>query len=140
MKRRERTQILIESSPRLAQELASEILGKYQLKVLEEPSHGLTMVKVRESAKKQVFYLGEVLVTEAKVMLEGALGLGIVQGNHSELAYHLAIIDAAYEAQVKETILWEERLIKAAEAIREMRCQQRAALMATKVQFETMSV
>ena len=39
------------------------------------------MVKVRESAQRTLFYLGEVLITECKVMINGFLGIGMVKGH-----------------------------------------------------------
>src|SRR5699024_1231073 len=61
-----------------------------------------TMLKMRESAQNSLFYLGEVLVTECKVMLENDIGVGVVIGTEMELAKYLAIIDEAFEAEVME--------------------------------------
>ncbi len=60
------------------------------------------MIKMRETAKRELFYLGEVLVTEAKVSINGTLGMGIVVGDNEELALNLAIIDCATNAILKK--------------------------------------
>ena len=82
--------------------LADSVREKYEIKVIEEPNQGLVMIKMRETAQKELFYLGEVLVTEAKVYVNGALGMGIVKGENEELAMNLAIIDGAYKANIEE--------------------------------------
>ena len=80
MNRRKRTEILIDGSPSFAKELASEIERNYDIHILSEPQHALTMIKMRETAKNSLFYLGEVLVTETKVQINNQVGIGIVVG------------------------------------------------------------
>ena len=140
MNRRRRTRILIEGSPLLAQQLASEIERNYAIYVVTEPNHALTMIKMRETAKKTLFYLGEVLVTETKVQIDQSFGIGIVVGNEEELSYQLAAIDAAYEADLAEAQNWTALLEKEEQHIREKRDQLEANLLKTKVNFETMDV
>lgn len=139
MKRRERTEILINSSPDTAAALAKEIKSKYTIVTVEEPNHGLVMVKMRESARQSLFYLGEVLVTECKVQIEGRMGLGILKGDEPEWAYDLAVIDAAYEACLQETDDWLNLLTAEADRIRDERKAFEAKVLRTKVNFETMS-
>lgn len=140
MNRRRRTRILIEGSPLVAQQLASEIERNYEIYVVTEPNHALTMIKMRETAKKTLFYLGEVLVTETKVQIDQSFGIGIVVGDEEELSYQLAVIDAAYEANLAETQQWTALLEKEEQHIRDKREQLEANLLKTKVNFETMDV
>jgi alpha-D-ribose 1-methylphosphonate 5-triphosphate synthase subunit PhnG len=98
------------------------------------------MIKMRESAKNSLFYIGEVLITEAKVEINQCIGIGIVVGMEDELSKHLAIIDAAYKANLPETELWNQQLIEAEKAIIKERAQEQAELFETKVNFETMDV
>ena len=67
MNRRRRTEILIKDNKDLATKLANEIKEKYEIKSIEEHNNGLVMIKMRETSKRELFYLGEVLVTESKV-------------------------------------------------------------------------
>ncbi|MDQ7092531.1 phosphonate C-P lyase system protein PhnG [Desulfosporosinus sp. PR] len=140
MIRKKRTRILIEGSSEVAQRLAAEILNRHEVKTIEESNNGLVMVKVRESAKRSLFYLGEVLITECKVMVAGTLGIGMVKGHEPGLAYNLAIIDAAYNARLAETEEWAKVLqLEEIRIAEERRALEKKVLM-TKVNFNTMNV
>lgn len=138
MKRKQRTEILINGSPRLPATLAGEIEARYDVTVIEAPSRGLVMVRVRETAQKSLFYLGEVLVTECRVQVEGNIGIGLLKGDEPERAYQLAVIDAAYAAGLRETGDWTELLQAESGRIEATRAVQHAAVLRTKVDFETM--
>lgn len=140
MKRRRRTEILINGSQKLPEELAHIINETYQVKVIQEPESGLVMLKVRETSQKSLFYPGEVLVTECKVQIEGTIGIGIVTGDQQDLAYNLAVIDAAFEADLPETNGWMEALENEEKVIEEQRAAANQSILKTKVNFETMDV
>ncbi|KON87866.1 phosphonate C-P lyase [Sporosarcina globispora] len=140
MKRKKRTEILIEGSHELAKSLANEIEQKYSVSSLQEPEHGLVMLKVRETSKKSLFYLGEVLVTECKAKVEGKIGIGIVKGDFPELAYHLAVVDAAFLGNLPETKSWAGILESEKQYLEEKRKAKNEAILKTKVSFETMDV
>ncbi|WP_156288932.1 phosphonate C-P lyase system protein PhnG [Oceanobacillus salinisoli] len=140
MKRRRRTEILIQGDSHVAKEFAASILEQYPCNEIISPRYGLTMLKIRESAKNSLFYLGEVLVTEAKVEINQQIGIGIVAGMKDELAKHLAIIDAAYKAKLPITNEWEIRLLEEEQSILKKKVKKQAALMETKVNFETMDI
>lgn len=140
MNRKQRTEMLINGSPQLAATLANEIESRYSVALIEEPNHGLVMVKVRETAQKSLFYLGEVLVTECKVRIEGAVGIGIVKGDEPKKAYELAVIDAAYSAGLKETEAWTAHLHSEGEQLAARRQAQHKSVLRTKVDFETMDI
>ena len=91
-----------------------------------------------EASKKTLFYIGEVLVTESKILIEGKLGIGIVSGNKMELAYCLGVIDAAYNADLKETKFWEGTLLCEEIKIKEEMKKREAKILMTKVNFESM--
>ncbi|WP_067727571.1 phosphonate C-P lyase system protein PhnG [Oceanobacillus damuensis] len=138
MKRRRRTEILVQGDPELAKHFAEMIIDRYECKEIIAPQYGLTMIKMRESAKNSLFYLGEVLITEAKVEINGCVGIGIVTGMQEQLAKYLAIIDAAYKANLPETSEWYPRLIEAEQQIRKAKAKEQGELFETKVNFETM--
>lgn len=140
MKRRDRTEILIKGNVDLSRKLCKEIESKYEIKKIEEPNYGLTMLKMRESAKKSLFYIGEVLVTEAKVYVNGVVGIGIVTGDKEELAYNLAVIDGAFNAMVPEVEVWKSLLIEEKKKIQESELIEDRKIMKTKVDFTTMDV
>lgn len=140
MIRKIRTEILIKASSEVSVKLAQEILAAYDVKTIEEPNTSLVMVKVRESAKRSLFYLGEVLITECKVMIKGSLGIGMVKGHETELAYNLAIIDAAYNANLPETNEWKHVLLLEKDHINQEWETVKNKVLKTKVNFDSMDV
>ena len=140
MNRQRRTKILIQGSPLLAKELADAILEHYKVIDIVLPRYGMTMVKMRETAKNSLFYIGEVLMTEAKVEVEGQAGIGMLMGMEDERARQLAIIDAAYKAELPQTIEWETRLLEMEQVLHRDKTKEQAALFKTKVTFETMDI
>lgn len=140
MIRRQRTEILIKGSAEVSAKLAQEIVSIYDVRTIEEPNNSLVMVKVRESAQRSLFYLGEVFITECKVMINGHLGIGMVKGHEETLAYNLAIIDAAYNAGLAETKAWQKVLLLEEAHINEKCEVLKNKVLKTKVNFATMDV
>lgn len=140
MKRKRRMQILIDGSKEVSNKLAHQIEENYSVEIILKPQHSLTMIKMRETAKKSLFYLGEVLVTECKVQISNQVGIGLVVGVEEDLAYKLAVIDAAFEANLPETRSWISRLEGEELRIEAQRKVKEAAIYKTKVNFETMDV
>jgi alpha-D-ribose 1-methylphosphonate 5-triphosphate synthase subunit PhnG len=138
MTRRERTEVLIEGDPALRSALAAEVSTHPLAGVLEAPSLALVMLPLRESAQQSLFFLGEVLVTQARVRVGDAIGLGIIAGDQPEAALALAWIDAAYRAELPEAQRWGASLAAAAERLRRDRRRDHAQLQQTCVRFETM--
>ena len=58
------------------------------------PKLCMTMVQAEDSVDFQPFYLGEVLITECQVTVNGELGYGYCMGDAPQRAYSIAIIDA----------------------------------------------
>jgi len=140
MDRKQRTAILIKGSRNLSLQLAAEVLNNYLVRVIEKPHHGLVMIKMREGAKNSLFYLGELLITECKVQIDAAIGIGIVKGDERELAFHLAVIDAAYNSRLPETVGWQEILLLEEASIARAKEQRASQILKTQVNFETMDV
>lgn len=140
MKRRRRTEILIKGSSEIVKNIFEEIQNNYEIKTIEEPDSALVMIKIRESSKNSLFYMGEVLVTEARVQIDDTFGIGIVRGDRCEFAYWLAAIDAAYNLNLKETENWDRILIEEEKRIRNKEYLEETKILKTKVDFETMKV
>lgn len=140
MKRKKRTKILINGSSEVSEKLAKQITDRHEVRMIEEPNNGLVMVKMEENAKKSLFYLGEVFVTECKVQIDGQLGIGILKGDRAERSYHLAVIDAAYQAGLEEVEGWTEILLAEEEKIAANRKAFDNKVLQTKVNFENMDV
>ncbi|MFE0503329.1 phosphonate C-P lyase system protein PhnG [Peribacillus butanolivorans] len=140
MRRKERTEILIQGTADIAKDFAKEIKMRYKVNVIQKPESALVLLKARETAKKSLFYLGELLVTECTVQIQDSIGIGIVKGHREELAHCLAIIDAAYQADLVETRLWSHVLENEKKNIQKNLQELNQSILRTKVNFETMDV
>lgn len=140
MNRRRRTEILIRGNHELAKKICNQIEETYLVKVIQEPNYGMVMTKCRESGKKSLFYLGEVLVTECKVSINGYMGLGLVQGDDEQLSYALAVIDAAYLSKVRGIEEWNTWLEEEEAVINKEAKLEEQKILATKVNFSTMNI
>ena len=139
MKRRERTKIFIEYAQDEVKDLARDIERDNEIEIIQEPKEGLAMIKVRETAKNTLFYLGEVLITETKVRIGDQVGIGVVKGNDYELSKSLAIADAAYELNLPILEKWNPIFNKCQEEGLELLNKNRNIVARTKVDFETMN-
>lgn len=141
MQRNRRTRILVEDQTDLALQLAQEADGLFPV-VVREPAHpGLMMTRVRESAQNTLFYLGEILVTRARVSINEQSGLGLLQGEEREKALALAVIDAAYPLLPDEKkASWDALLQTAEEQIQLQQTIRHKQAAGTKVSFDTMEV
>ncbi|MDO5028210.1 MAG: phosphonate C-P lyase system protein PhnG [Bacillota bacterium] len=138
MNKKERTKIFIDYASDQAKDLARLIEANEDIEIIQEPKEGLAMIKVRETAKNSLFYLGEVLITETKVRIKDQIGLGIVKGKDCELSKALAILDAAYELNLPILDQWTDIFLACQQQGLDQVKKQRAIVAATKVDFETM--
>lgn len=138
MTRKRRTRVLVLGDPGLRHALAAEVLATSPVEEIQKPRLGLLLTTVRESARRSLFHLGEVLVTEAKARLGDAPGLGLIQGRDTQAAWDLAVIDAAFAAQLPITQAWLPRLEVAERDLEARLDQEQRALAATRVEFETL--
>ena len=145
MRRYERTRALVEGDPLLASSIVREVeeeMGAHAVTVLDEPREELVMVKVRETAKGSLFFLGEALATSCRVRIGDAVGIGLVLGNNRCLAYELAVVDAAFsgEAGAERACRWDERLRAELDAVAAREAEEVARANKTRVDFSTMEV
>ena len=108
--------------------------------MLDAPREELVMVKVRESARNSLFYLGEALMCSCRVRIADAMGFGYVLGSKRNAAYNLALIDAAFSSgeEFERMPKWEERIEKEAKRQRDKQAKNRALIERTRVDFSTM--
>jgi alpha-D-ribose 1-methylphosphonate 5-triphosphate synthase subunit PhnG len=129
---------LVLGDPALRRALADEVGAHHVIDDIQPPRLGLVLTTVRESARRTLFHLGEVLVTEAKVRVAGSAGLGVIRGNDFEAARHLAIVDAAWNARLPMTEGWAARVDSAEADLEAALDREQASLAATRVEFETL--
>jgi len=58
------------------------------------------MIQMREPVRQSLFYIGEVIVSEAAVEIDGVKGIAVTMGDDTEKVLDMAIIDAAYNKGV----------------------------------------
>jgi len=107
---------------RLAATAELVLEAAYGTTVVAGPRTATMLVELVESVQDQPFHVGEVVVSEAEVTVEGHPGHGLVVGHDVERALAAAICDAAGEAGVLPAEI--EALVAASEQQVE---QERAA-------------
>lgn len=115
--------------------LADEITARHEVTVVKEPMKTLAMIQIREPVKESLFYIGEVIVCEAVVLLEGTRGMAVTMGDHFEKVYHMAVIDAACN---KGIFTGEEKLLAMEKEQDELAEKENAMHLKTMVNFTSM--
>lgn len=119
--------------------LAEELLQAAEVKVIQEPATSLVMMQALESVQGYPFNLGEVLITECAVEVNGVPGKGFALGDEPERALCLALIDAVTSgghspAGRITAVLQEEE-----DKIRQQKRFEFALVARTRVDFEVMN-
>lgn len=138
MKRKERTEILIEGNKELRERIASQIEKSSEVDIVQPSEQVLAMIRMRENSKRAIFNLGEVLVTRTVVKVNNQFGTGIIVGQNPQASYELALIDAAFTSGWNETKQWMKWLKEEKEKITERKKEKAARILQTKVNFSTM--
>jgi alpha-D-ribose 1-methylphosphonate 5-triphosphate synthase subunit PhnG len=138
MKKARLSKILVEGSSELLCRLAAEVEETDLIKMEQSPRTGLVMMKTRDSVSKQPFYMGEVLVTECVVEIEGNFGMGVLMGEDPTRAYQMALIDAAFNARLPMTVEWLPLLMEEEQKILKKQRDEAVMVSSSKVNFDTM--
>lgn len=115
--------------------ISASLKNKHNIIIIKEPTKTLTMIKMREPVQSSLFYIGEVIVTEAVVEFDGVKGMAVCMGDDFEKTLNMAIIDAAYN---KGVFAMEERLLELEEQHRVKIEKENALHLKTMVNFNTM--
>lgn len=138
MVRSRRTRILIEGDGAFRQQMAAEVRTQCSVSRIEAPAWALVMLTVRETARNSLFHPGEVLVSRAKVQVDGSIGYGLITGDRLQEAEDLALIDGAWNAGSAFIHEWTNRLEMEERIIEHRRTREQEALSQTKVDFQSM--
>lgn len=95
MEKRRISKILARAGAKQVKALADEIKKNHSPVIVKAPEKSLTMIRMREPVKESLFYLGEVIVSEAIVDLDGAKGVAVLMGDDFDKVLDMAVIDAA---------------------------------------------
>lgn len=140
MKKRRLSYILAHTNIENLKKEVEKLENLYKVSTVKEPEMGLTMVKVKDGVYKEKFYIGELLITECSVHLDGILGMGIVQGDDPERAYLTGVIDAAFNSEKVD----KGELLKVIEnwekTIKDIYIEEKSMVEGSKVKFNTMGV
>lgn len=140
MKRRERTEILVHCPITFLKKWATYFEEQQKIQCIKEASNALVMIKMRESAQHSLFYLGEMLVSEAKVMYNDNIGIGIIQGTAFEEAYYLAVLDVVCQGGFMGVDTFYEALYIEKEKQQQQKQMHIQKILKTRVNFETMDI
>jgi alpha-D-ribose 1-methylphosphonate 5-triphosphate synthase subunit PhnG len=72
----------------------SEMEPRSSVQVIRHPAVVTTMIRAEDSVEGQLFYLGEALVTECELNVDGQPGYGLCLGDEPIRGYCIAFIDA----------------------------------------------
>lgn len=140
MKKRRLSYILAHTNIENLKKEVEKLESLYRVSTVKESEMGLTMVKVKDGVYNEKFYIGELLITECSVHLDGILGMGIVQGDDPERAYLMGVIDAAFNSEKVD----KGELLKVIEnwekTIKDIYIEEKSMVEGSKVKFNTMGV
>lgn len=138
MKKARLTKILVEGNRDLLKKMAQQVEKRVEVKVEQPPRKGLVMLKARDSISMQPFYLGEGLVTECSVSIQGKFGFGAIMGEDPERSYQIAVVDAAFNARLPLVDSWIPELEREERSIRQRHFREHVMAEHSRVQFDTM--
>lgn len=95
MNKKQISKILARADAARVREMAEEIKAAHPAVIVKAPEKSLAMIQMRDPVKGTRFYLGEVIVCEAIVELEGAKGTAVLMGDDFDKVLDMAVIDAA---------------------------------------------
>ncbi|MEM9832716.1 MAG: phosphonate C-P lyase system protein PhnG [Bacteroidota bacterium] len=130
--------ILVEGDLNRIKEFTATAEQQFTIKVTKPPTIALTMVRAQDSVEAQEFYLGEALMTEAEVVIDGITGIGLCLGDEPQRAYCMAVVDAllqgssAFKQEIEQFLKQEEVAILRQEQ------QEQAQILRTQVDFKLM--
>ena len=86
--------ILCECTLDALETFVRELESHHTVQIIRQPAVCMTMVRAEDSVEAQPFYLGEVLVTDCEVQVDGQAGYGLCMGDEPVRCYCMAVIDA----------------------------------------------
>ncbi|MFZ4453055.1 phosphonate C-P lyase system protein PhnG [Salibacterium aidingense] len=138
MKKSRLSRILVHASLDFIEDFSNQIEENYQISLETKPQKSLVLMKTKDSVSGLNFYNGEILVTECKVTIHHFHGFGIVMGEQPDRSFYMAVIDAAFNAELPEISFWKDRLIQEEARIEKEKLSETKHAEASRVQFDTM--
>lgn len=123
------------ADPQTVRALSEDIRATYRPVIVKEPAKTLAMIKMREPVKQSLFYIGEVVVCEAAVEIDGVRGAAVAMGDDTEKTLDMAIIDAAVN---KGVFTGADILLDLERQQNDRTMRENALHLKTMVNFESM--
>lgn len=135
MEKRHLSKILSRADRAVVKELADGIKSQYSPVIIKNPEKSLVMIRMREPVKESLFHLGEVIVCEAIVELEGTKGMAVLMGDDFDKVLDMAVIDAACNKGVFDQ---QDRLLELEAEQKLHEEKENAMFQKTMVDFHSM--
>jgi alpha-D-ribose 1-methylphosphonate 5-triphosphate synthase subunit PhnG len=129
------TKILANANRQDIAALSADIQKKYHPVIVKEPGKTLAMIKMREPVKQSLFYIGEVIVCEATIEIDGVQGHAVAMGDDTEKILDMAIIDAAINRGIFNGM---DKLLEFEKQQNDHVMKKNAMHLKTMVNFESM--
>ena len=135
MEKKRLTKILAKADRSVIAKLSADIQQTYRPVIIKEPGKTLTMIKMREPVRQSLFYIGEVIVCEAVVEIDGMKGVAVAMGDDTEKILDMAIIDAAIN---KGVFTGMDKLLELEKEQNDREMRENALHLKTMVNFNSM--
>jgi alpha-D-ribose 1-methylphosphonate 5-triphosphate synthase subunit PhnG len=135
MEKKRLSKILAKADGGVVAEMSSDIQKICSPVIVKAPGKTLAMIKMREPVKQSLFYIGEALVCEAAVEIDGVQGIAVLMGDDVEKTLDMAIIDAAIN---KGIFTGMEKLLELEKRQNDLIMRENAMHLKTMVNFESM--
>ncbi|HWQ78659.1 MAG TPA: phosphonate C-P lyase system protein PhnG [Anaerovoracaceae bacterium] len=135
MEKKRLFKIMAKADGEIIAKLSEKIKERHEIVVIKMPGKTLTMIQMREPVKNSLFYIGEVMVCEAMVELDGTKGMAVTMGDDFDKTLDMAVIDAACN---KGVFYDEAALLELERAQVEQEERENALHLRTMVNFTSM--
>lgn len=139
MEKKELFKIMANVKTNTLKRLSKKISDKYEVTIVKSPAKTLTMIKMKEPVKNSLFYIGEVLVTEAIVEINGIKGIAVTMGDDFEKVLAMAIIDSGFNNGFPVMNGIKEDLLVMQKVQTKKKEKENALHLKTMVNFNTMA-
>lgn len=138
MQKKRLFQILSRAQTKRLKALAEQVSDRHEIAVIKAPAKNLAMIKMREPVKSSLYYLGEVMVTEAIVECDSIKGMTVTMGDDFDRALYMAIIDCGFNNGFAEMTDVEAQLLTMERKQQKRIEQENAMYLKTMVSFNSM--
>jgi phosphonate C-P lyase system protein PhnG len=120
------------------EKFVASLENKFEVKVARQPSISMAMIKAEDSVEFQPFYLGEALITECEVLINGQRGIGLCLGDEPQRCYCIAFIDGLTQLKDVDLKPVEEFVLEQYQLIEKSKQLEYNQVLRTKVDFKLM--